>query len=95
MMGRAKIGARHQITIPQDVFEELDLKEGDYVEVTVKGDRIEVIPQAMIPRDQKWFWTDEWQEKEREAEQDIRNGEISGPFETASEAIQELKESSD
>lgn len=94
-MARSKIGARHQITIPKDVFEELDLEEGDYVEVTAKGDRIEIIPQTMIPRYQKWFWTEEWQQKEKEAERDIRDGKISGPFESASEAIEALKESDD
>lgn len=32
------------------------------------GEKIEIDP------DQAWFWTDEWQEKEREADEDFANG---------------------
>ena len=35
---------------------------------------------------QKWFWTDHWQEGEREAEEDIRAGRIHR-FESAKDAI--------
>ncbi|MFN2488340.1 MAG: hypothetical protein ABR529_01085 [Actinomycetota bacterium] len=31
-------------------------------------------PQAWIDRDQEWFWTSEWQEGERRASDDIREG---------------------
>lgn len=32
------------------------------------GERVEIDP------DQAWFWTDEWQQKEREADEDIAAG---------------------
>ena len=41
--------------------------------------------------DQAWFWTPEWQAKEREADEAIAKGEMSGPFETAQELIQHLR----
>ncbi|MGM0381781.1 MAG: AbrB/MazE/SpoVT family DNA-binding domain-containing protein [bacterium] len=91
-MPRSKIGARHQVTIPKEIFEKLDLEEGDYVEVKNKGGRIELIPQAMIPREQQWFWSEEWQDKEKETEKDIQQGNIDGPYSSAEEAIEALKE---
>lgn len=41
--------------------------------------------------DQAWFRTPEWQAKEREADEAIAKGEMSGPFETAQELIQHLR----
>lgn len=43
-----------------------------------------------IPADQRWFWSPEWQAKEQEADEDIKNGNVSGPFKTAEEVIKHL-----
>ncbi|MBF0474403.1 MAG: CopG family transcriptional regulator [Deltaproteobacteria bacterium] len=43
-----------------------------------------------VPEDQKWFWTKEWQEKEKEADRDIAEGLIYGPFETVDDLIKSL-----
>ena len=44
-----------------------------------------------IDKDQLWFWTKEWQKKEREADEDIKNGRISGPFYSSKELLKSLK----
>lgn len=62
------------ITIPLPVREELDLHEGDNLIVTVEDGKIVLMPAALIPRDQAWFWTPEWQAKEREADEDLAAG---------------------
>lgn len=59
------------VTIPQQVREQLDLHEGDNLLVTVEDGRIVLTPAALIRRDQAWFWTPEWQAKEREADEEI------------------------
>ena len=46
--------------------------------------------EKLIPKDQAWFWTPEWQAKEREADEDIRLGRVSGPFTSADELIKHL-----
>lgn len=79
-MPLARIGPKHQITIPDEVFKRLQLKPGDLLEIEVRDSTLVAIPQAVIPRDQAWFWTKEWQEKEREADEDLAAGRISGPF---------------
>jgi len=43
-----------------------------------------------IPADQRWFWTPEWQAKEREADADFAAGRYK-TFETAAELIASLK----
>jgi len=44
---------------------------------------------GLIDKDQAWWWTEEWQKGEREAEKDIREGRFYGPF----ESVKEFKES--
>ena len=89
-MAVARVGPKHQITIPQEIFERLKLKPGDLLEVTVRDNAIYAVPQQLISRDQAWFWTKEWQEMEREADEDIAAGRVSGPFETAEELLAHL-----
>ena len=35
---------------------------------------------GLIAEDQKWWWTEEWQAGEREAEADIQAGRVEGPM---------------
>jgi len=42
---------------------------------------------GLIDPDQSWWWTEEWQKGEREAEQ----AELIGPFDNAEETIKSLK----
>jgi hypothetical protein len=53
---------------------QVGLREGDHVIVTVVDGSIILTPAALIPRDQAWFWTPEWQAGEREADADIAAG---------------------
>jgi antitoxin MazE len=86
-----RIGPKHQITIPQETFEQLGLEPGDFLEVQVREDALYLIPQKLIPRDQAWFWTPEEQEQEREADEAIASEELSGPFESVDELVQHLR----
>ena len=60
-----------QITIPVAIRQALNLREGDYVEVSLAEDRIILTPKQVVDRSQAYFWTAEWQ-AEREADEDIR-----------------------
>lgn len=64
------------VTIPQSIREELHLDTGDELIITVEDGRIVLSPATLIPRDQAWFWTPEWQAKEAEAEADKAAGRI-------------------
>jgi AbrB family looped-hinge helix DNA binding protein len=66
--------ARGAVTIPQDVRDSLDLVEGDQFAVTVEDDRVVLTPTSVIPDDQAWFWTPEWQAGEAEADEAVGRG---------------------
>ncbi len=46
---------------------------------------------GLINSEQAWWWTEEWQEGEREAEREIREGKLQGPFNTIEEFKASLK----
>ena len=89
-MRLTKIGPKHEVTIPKDVFEELRLAAGDYVDVRVKGTTIMMVPAKLVPMDQAWFHTPEWQAKEREADEAIKKGKVAGPFASANQLFRQL-----
>ncbi len=90
-MPAVKIGPKHQITIPREVYDSLHLEVGDFLDTSVKDNVIVLIPQKLIAKDQEWFWTKEWQQMEREADEAIAKGQITGPFSKASDALKALK----
>lgn len=125
-MPYVKIGPKHQVTIPKEVFEALKLEVGDIVEVVVRNGQAVIIPKRMVEKapapkltpkqqellksarakiaaiqqdpktakgltqaeadvaakvglidpDQRWWWTEDWQRGEREAQRDIEQGEV-------------------
>jgi antitoxin MazE len=85
-----KIGPKHQVTIPQEIFTRLRLEVGDYLDVQATDQGILMIPKKLIPKDQEWFYSKEWQEKEREADAAIARGEVSGLFETVEAVMEHL-----
>ncbi len=85
-----RLGAKHQVTIPRRISKALGLKKGDHMLMRLVGGRVEMVPVSLIPKDQLWFWTREWQQKEREADEDIARGNIKG-FDSVDELLKELK----
>jgi AbrB family looped-hinge helix DNA binding protein len=88
--GRIRVGAKRQLTLPREVTRKLRLNEGDDLELRVQDGRIELVPLALIPRDQLWFWTPEWQAMEREADADEAAGRVKS-FKSAKKLIASLK----
>lgn len=89
-----RVSPKRQITIPKEAFEQIHLEVGDFLEVNVTEEGLLFIPKKLISKDQAWFWTKEWQEKEREADEAIERGDLSGPFENADEVIRHLRKRS-
>lgn len=86
-----KIGPKHQITIPKEIFEKLSLEVGDFLDAWVKDDLIILVPKKLIPKAQTWFFSEEWQKKEAEADEDIVEGRIAGPFDKIEDLLKDLK----
>ena len=86
-----KVRTKYQVTIPEKVRRQVGLEVGDYVEVEAQGSEIVIIPKSLIDKEDAWFWSKEWQKKEREADEAIKKGELVGPFATNQEAVEALK----
>ena len=72
-----KVGQSYQIAIPRAVAKRLGLKINDYLDVRILGTRIVLEPQVMVPKDQAYFYTPEWQRDERKAAEDLRKGRVT------------------
>jgi antitoxin MazE len=84
-----RVGAKHQVTIPSRISKALKLKKGDHILMRLVGTRVELVPASLIPKDQLWFWTPEWQAKEREADEDIAQGRLKD-FHSVEALLQDL-----
>lgn len=71
-----KLRGRSQITLPNEVIRKMHLNPGDNLDITIEDDKIIVKPVLIIDRSQSWFWSKEWQEKEKEVEENIKEGKI-------------------
>jgi antitoxin PrlF len=77
-MARTTLRGRGQVTLPAEVREALNAQEGDELEFeVVEPGIVQVRVLHLIPHDQAWFWTREWQTGEREASEDIAAGRLS------------------
>ncbi|GAA1748509.1 AbrB/MazE/SpoVT family DNA-binding domain-containing protein [Luedemannella helvata] len=78
--GRAVLRARGQVTLPAHVRMELGLRDGDDLIVTVDSGRVILTPATLVPRDQDWFWTPEWQAGERQVDAELAAGKPGQVF---------------
>jgi antitoxin MazE len=81
---------RGQVTIPKNFRELLGLEEEDQLEAVIEDGKIVLQPIITIAKDQAWFWTQQWQQGEHEAEEDIKNGDVHS-FNNAENAIAFLR----
>ncbi len=49
-MSLVRVKRKHQVTIPAKVRDELELEEGDWLEVQVQGNCIVLTPQVVVDR---------------------------------------------
>jgi bifunctional DNA-binding transcriptional regulator/antitoxin component of YhaV-PrlF toxin-antitoxin module len=90
-MPTVRVGAHREVQLPDVVTKRLRIRQGAKLEVLVSGDGIFLIPSKRIPKEQRYFYTEEWQAKEREADESIARGEVTGPFSDATAAIRALR----
>jgi len=70
--------ARGTLALPAELRKRHHLDDpGAQVRVVERSDGvIELHPLAAVPADQRWFWTERWQEMEREADEDVAAGRV-------------------
>jgi AbrB family looped-hinge helix DNA binding protein len=72
-----KLGQNYQIALPKDIIKNLHLQVNDYLDIKVKDNKIILEPQLIIPKDQAYFYTPEWQKEEIKAQEDIKKGRVT------------------
>ncbi len=88
---RANTGLRRsfELTLPPRLRKKI--APGAFFRADSVGNEIVLRPVDVAESSQAWFWTPEWQEKERAAEEDIRAGRVSGPFRSVKAFMRGLK----
>lgn len=67
----------------------IPLEDGDVLQVMIEDGKIVLVPMKLIPAEQAWFWTTEWQEAERQAQADINAGRTEA-FPNVDELLEDL-----
>ena len=73
------VQGRGTIALPVDVRRRLHLDEpGAQVEMTERDDGVIELRAALpVPADQRWFWSERWQEREREVDEHVAAGRVT------------------
>lgn len=80
---------KSQVTIPKEIIKKLNLKIGDSIDIDVEDNKIVIKQVVIVPKDQAWFWSGEWQQDEKQADKDIANGNTK-KFNSAQELFEDL-----
>ncbi|GGH43917.1 AbrB/MazE/SpoVT family DNA-binding domain-containing protein [Microbacterium album] len=77
--GYVSVQRRGVIALPAELRQRLHLDEpGAQLEVTERPDGVvELRPSLPVPADQAWFWTERWQQREREVDEHVAAGEVT------------------
>lgn len=89
-MSLVKVKSKYQIVIPEEVRKRLKVEIGDTLEIEEKNGILVVKPIMVIDKSQAYFWTDEWQKGEKEAEEAKKKGKHRD-FKRAEEAVKWLR----
>ena len=90
-MPRVKIGTRHQVTIPAETLKRLGLAAGEELELIEHEKMLVFVPAKHIPKDQRWYYSEEWQRMMQEAFEDLKRGAVAGPFASVEDLIADLR----
>lgn len=93
VMPISKVGQRRQVVIPKEIFEALGLQTGDFVEVKQVKGTVVIKPKKLVDADEILTPAQKAEIDARLAEglEDIKQGRVLGPFDTAKEAVRALR----
>ena len=79
------------ITIPAQLRRRFGLdKPGAQVEIIVRDGEIVLVPHVAVPAEQAWFWSEQWQARERETDDELAAGRAS-TFDNAEDFLAHLE----
>jgi len=72
-----RLNQKGQLTLPSPLRRIVHIKPGDYVELKVVDGSLLLTPKVLVDKEQAYFWTEEWQAGERQADADIAAGRVA------------------
>lgn len=77
--GYVGVQSRGVVALPAEVRRRLHLDEpGAQVEITERDDGVlELRPSLPVPAEQRWFWTERWQQREHEVDDHVASGRVA------------------
>ncbi len=77
--GYVGVQSRGVIALPAEIRRRMHLDEaGAQIELTERPDGVlELRPSLPVPAEQRWFWAQRWQERERAVDAHVTAGEVT------------------
>ncbi len=82
---------RNLISIPREIREQLNINEGDVLNVKVDNNKIIIEPMKLVPSSQAYFWSETAQKDMLEARSDVESGNVR-EFNTIGEFLNGIKQ---
>jgi len=82
---------RNLISLPKDIRKQLDINEGDVLDVRMDNNKIIIEPMKLVPSSQAYFWSDTVQNDMLEAKKDVNSGDVR-EFKNISEFLDGIKQ---
>lgn len=67
---------RNLISLPRDIREQLDINEGDVLDVRMDNNKIIIEPMKLVPSSQAYFWSETIRNDMLEAKNDVDSGDV-------------------
>ena len=87
-----KVQKNKNITLPIWLMHRFHVRAGDFVQLEEARNGVLIKPAKLIDPSQAYFWTKEWQEGEREADEDRRQGRVK-KFKSVKDLMKDLRSS--
>jgi len=87
--GFIEVRRKNQVTLPKALAAQLHIQEGDLLEYSIEDGKIIITPKVLIPKEQAWFWSKEWQAGEQEVQKEL-NEKGPGKAYSAKELLKEF-----
>ncbi|MDV2989070.1 MAG: AbrB/MazE/SpoVT family DNA-binding domain-containing protein [Dehalogenimonas sp.] len=81
-----QIRKKAQLTLPLSIRRQLNIEDGDVVDVRVQDGEIILKLKKLVDKDQAWFWSRRWQQGEAGVEADVTAGRVH-EFADAGQAV--------
>ena len=82
---------RNLISIPREIREQLNINEGDVLDVKMDNNKIIIEPMKLVPSSQAYFWSETTQKDMLEAKNDVDSGNVR-EFDTIGEFLDGMKQ---